>query len=388
MKRYIMVLLSPRFIALHFFLLVNTGARAAETASKAATAPAALSSPVLYILLGLIVVLLLAILVMGESIKAAARIRKNSGKNLKTLILLVGSLTFSPNLLAVDPKTPVTGEGIHPIEPADYWGLDSTTFFALCAIIAFELLIFFILRNISLQLLRDETENPVTQRAVIKTRPRFIEKLNASIPIEKEEEITLDHEYDGIRELDNNLPPWWKYGFYVSIVFAFIYLVHYHITRTGKLQLAEYEAEIKKASEDIAEYRKNAASQVTEANVTLLTDEGTLSQGKSVFLNNCAACHGKAGEGGVGPNLTDDYWLHSGSIKDVFISVKYGWPEKGMKAWEQDLSPVQIHQVSSYIKSLHGTQPANPKEKQGELYIEEKPEVLAADSTLPSKKIK
>jgi cytochrome c oxidase cbb3-type subunit 3 len=113
-------------------------------------------------------------------------------------------------------------------------------------------------------------------------------------------------------------------------------------------------------------------------------DEGSLASGKTIFMDNCAACHGRAGEGGVGPNLTDDYWLHQGGIKDIFKTIKYGWPEKGMKSWQQDLGAKQIHEISSYIKSLHGTNPANAKEKQGELYKEtignDSIQVVPADS--------
>jgi cytochrome c oxidase cbb3-type subunit 3 len=98
---------------------------------------------------------------------------------------------------------------------------------------------------------------------------------------------------------------------------------------------------------------------------------------------NCAPCHGNAGEGSVGPNLTDDYWLHGGSVQSIFKTIKYGVPEKGMKSWKEDLSPAQMAQVTSYIKSLRGTNPPNPKEHQGVLYIEEESENTGAaqDST-------
>jgi cytochrome c oxidase cbb3-type subunit 3 len=120
------------------------------------------------------------------------------------------------------------------------------------------------------------------------------------------------------------------------------------------------------------EYRKKAANLIDENNATLLTDGESLASGKSIFMDNCSACHGRAGEGGVGPNLTDAYWLHKGGIKDVFKTIKYGWPEKGMKSWQQDLGAKQIHEVASYIKSLYGTNPPNAKEKQGDLYSDEK----------------
>ena len=125
------------------------------------------------------------------------------------------------------------------------------------------------------------------------------------------------------------------------------------------------------------EYKKKSANLVDENNATVLKDEASLTSGKSVFMDNCAACHGRSGEGGVGPNLTDDYWLHEGGINAIFKSIKYGWPEKGMKSWQQDLGAKQIHEIASFIMSLHGTNPANAKEKQGELYVEK----VATDST-------
>jgi cytochrome c oxidase cbb3-type subunit 3 len=215
-------------------------------------------------------------------------------------------------------------------------------------------------------------------------QPSIIEKLNASVAVEKEEDIMLDHNYDGIRELDNNLPPWWKYGFYITIVWAVIYMIHFHVSNTGKLQLAEYEDQLAIAKAQVEEYRKKAANLVDENNAVLLTDQASLAAGQSVFMDNCAACHGRAGEGGVGPNLTDDYWLHSGSIGAVFKTIKYGYPEKGMKAWQQDLGAKQIHEVSSFIMSLRGTNPANAKEKQGELYINSAVVDSAATATVDS----
>jgi cytochrome c oxidase cbb3-type subunit 3 len=195
----------------------------------------------------------------------------------------------------------------------------------------------------------------------------ILEKLNASVDIEREEEIMLNHNYDGIRELDNDLPPWWKYSFYLTIVVAFVYMIHYHIAGTGDLQTAEYNKEIEKAKTEIAEYMKGAANNVDETNVKML-EGADIENGKQLFISTCAACHGKFGEGGVGPNLTDAYWMHGGGLADVFKSIKYGWVDKGMKAWKEDLSPIQIAQVTSFIKTLYGTNPPNAKAPQGDLY--------------------
>ncbi len=195
-------------------------------------------------------------------------------------------------------------------------------------------------------------------------------RLNSLKPIEQEKHWRWSMNTDGIRELDNRLPPWWLYGFYGTIIFAGIYLWRYHVSGTAPLSQQEFAIAMEKAEEQKAAYLKRSANNVDENTVKLLTEASAIDAGKSVFVQNCAACHGKDGEGTVGPNLTDDYWLHGGSLPDIFKSVKYGWPEKGMRSWKEDLSPVQIAQVSSFIKSLHGSNPPNGKEKQGERYQE------------------
>ena len=136
------------------------------------------------------------------------------------------------------------------------------------------------------------------------------------------------------------------------------------------MQGKEYEKEMAKAKLEVEEYMKNSANNVDENSVKLLTETSDIAAGKDVFKANCAACHGQLGEGTVGPNFTDEYWIHGGSIQDIFKSIKYGWVEKGMKSWKEDLSPIQIAQVASYIKSLKGTNPPNGKAPQGDLYTE------------------
>lgn len=195
----------------------------------------------------------------------------------------------------------------------------------------------------------------------------------SSVPIEQEEEIMLDHVYDGIRELDNDLPPWWVYMFYATIIFSVIYLIRFQVTGHGKTGAEEWEIEMA-----IAEAQKEqriaeiGEDMITEHNVTYLTAEASIQAGEAIYKGNCASCHGPLGEGGVGPNLSDKYWIHGGSIKDIFSVIKYGVPEKGMIAWEAIFKPEQIQEVASYIITLEGTNPANAKAPEGDLYERDK----------------
>ena len=195
--------------------------------------------------------------------------------------------------------------------------------------------------------------------------------LTDAVPIEREGEVMLDHDYDGIRELDNNLPPWWKYGFYFTIVFAVIYLIRYHIVGSGKLQLQEYEESMAEASLQMEALKAEQANTVDESNLVILDDPARLEAGKAIYVGNCQVCHNPNLEGNVGPNLTDEYWLHGGGIKNVYSTIKNGVPEKGMISWEGQLTPGQIHEVASFILSKQGSNPPNAKPPQGEKWVGE-----------------
>lgn len=199
---------------------------------------------------------------------------------------------------------------------------------------------------------------------------RLYKRATNVVPIEKEKDILFDHAYDGIKELDNSLPPWWVAMFYITIIVGVIYMGFYHVTGTGLSQHEEYMAEMESAEEAVKAYLAQQADQVDETNVELITDDNELALGKSVFDANCAVCHGKLGEGlaGLGPNLTDAYWIKGGNIKDVFKSIKYGSPEKGMIAWKSQFRPSEIQRIASFVMSLQGTNPPNPKEPEGELF--------------------
>jgi cytochrome c oxidase cbb3-type subunit 3 len=186
-------------------------------------------------------------------------------------------------------------------------------------------------------------------------------------PLETEQELLLAHDYDGITELDNHLPPWWKNLFYATILFGGVYMVMYHITGSWQLQIAEYETELSVAATKKAEWEKTQTNSINETSAKFLTDASTINDGKGIYTANCVACHGPAAGGGVGPNLTDSYWLHGNTINDVFKTIKYGVAGKGMTAWQATLNPKQIQSVASYVLSLNGSNPANAKEPQGKL---------------------
>lgn len=196
---------------------------------------------------------------------------------------------------------------------------------------------------------------------------RLWQRMQDAKPIEEESEIELDHNYDGIHELDNNLPPWWLWGFYLSIAFAVVYLMRFHVLETAPLQQAEYEQQMAEAEIQKAEYLKNAANLVDETSVAMLTDEGLIKEGATIYAENCAVCHANDGGGGVGPNLTDPYWKHGGNISDVFSTIKYGVPAKGMIAWKDQLNPSKMQKVASFIMTMQGTTPLDPKEPEGDL---------------------
>ena len=196
-------------------------------------------------------------------------------------------------------------------------------------------------------------------------------KLAGGKPIEEEGEIILDHNYDGIKELDNNLPPWWLYAFYASIVFAVIYTVRFDIL-DGPDQAQELETEIADATKAIEEYKKNAKDLIDVNTVTLLTDASDLEAGKKIFQANCVACHMADGGGGIGPNLTDEYWILGGGIKNIFNTlVEGGRDGKGMISWKSTLKPGEMAQVASYVLSFQGTSPANPKAPEGDIWKDE-----------------
>ncbi len=360
-------------------LMTSVNAFAAE-----APKPSEMNNPLAISLVVVAAVLLLAIGILAYVVIGAAKYyveklkieRANEAPGAAKVLSILALCLLSTSVFAA--AEPTTAEVVTNIG-----GLAKSSFYFLVTIIGLELLILIVLALFLKKLIAKEkavvasAEVEIVKESSIK---KWWTKANSFKPIHEEQALTLDHDYDGIRELDNRLPPWWLYGFYVCILFSLVYLYRYHVSHSAPSSLQEYEVAMAQADAEKEEYLKKSANKVDENSVTLLTDAAALAEGKKIFTSSCAACHGPEAGGIVGPNLTDDYWLHKGSVKDVFKSIKYGIPEKGMKSWKDDFSPVQIAQLSSYIKSLKGTKPANAKEPQGELYTEEA-SAPAADTT-------
>lgn len=196
---------------------------------------------------------------------------------------------------------------------------------------------------------------------------RLMQKMTRTKGISDENELLLEHDYDGIKELDNELPPWWVGLFYITVIFSVVYLLRFHVFG-GDNQIVEYEKSVAIAKEQIEEYRKTAADLISADEAQYLTDESSLAAGKKIFEMNCVACHQADGGGGIGPNLTDDHWILGGGVKNIFHTIaKGGRPGKGMVDWEKTLKPSEIEKVTSYVISLNGTTPASPKEAEGDI---------------------
>ena len=175
----------------------------------------------------------------------------------------------------------------------------------------------------------------------------------------------LDHDYDGIREYDNPMPGWWVYLFWATIVFAVLYWINVPGIGSGKGRIAAYEADVARAQ---AKYGAAAAPAVALGEADLVAaaaDPAKRALGRTVFTTNCAACHGADGGGVIGPNLTDEYWIHGPGPLDVLAVVQNGVLDKGMPAWSAVLKPEQVEAVVAYVTTLRGTTPANPKAPQG-----------------------
>lgn len=298
---------------------------------------------------------------------------------MKRFILLF-SLLAGNSLLATAQETsggfwsdPVN----HPMAP-----LYLVSGLVIITILVVVIVLIYIIRILNI-IIRDREMERAAQLGISYVPPQswlsqFFQKMNASVPIEKEADIDMGHEFDGIRELDNHLPPWWKWLFYGTVVWSVIYMVLYHVTGSLPLSLQEYQDEVARA-EALAFQRASSAEAIDVSTLTYDADPAILSSGRTVFVTNCVSCHRSDGGGNtIGPNLTDEYWLHGGDIRDIFNTINNGVVEKGMPAWGQAMSQENLRDVAFYVMSLQGTTPADAKGPQGERY---EPVAIEGDTT-------
>lgn len=309
-----------------------------------------------------------------------------ANKTLTVLFFLITTGWVSP-LIAQDATT---SDATAPVESSTsyYGGLSSLSFWTLSTVLVLEMLIIFILIYFIRNLWRILNPVPVVEKAELRQSTSWMmstwdnldKKLfTKAAPIEKEADIMLDHDYDGIKELDNALPPWWKYGFYITIFVAIFYLLKFEVWHTGMNPTEEYNTEMAAAKIETEAYLASMKENVDENSVVML-DAAGIAIGKTLYSKNCVACHSPTGAGGVGPNLTDNYAIHGATIQDIFKTIKYGWPDKGMQAWQSNYSPVEMQQIASYVKSLINTNVADGKAPQGDL-IKEESNAIGNDST-------
>jgi cytochrome c oxidase cbb3-type subunit 3 len=296
-------------------------------------------------------------------------------KNAKRILLISLAPFFSVAANAQEATTltfwddPVN----HPLTP-----LYVVTAFVLVAMLTVLLVAFYLLRILNVLIEQTEKERAAKLgKEYVKHQSwwaKFVQRLNDSVPVAKEQEIDLGHDYDGIRELDNHLPPWWKWLFYGTIGWSAVYLVVYHMSKSLPLSGEEYQNEVALAEQQLQKFRASQPQAVIDENALSFTnDAAIIEKGKKVFMDyNCGSCHRNDGGGNtIGPNLTDAYWIHGGDIKNIFATIKNGIVEKGMPAWGKAMSPESVRDVTFFVMSLQGLNPPDAKAPQGDLFKQE-----------------
>ena len=333
------------------------------------------------------IVLVLVIWLLSQVLITLSKsiLKKRKGESvLKTLVLLITSSLFAS---AATAQTDYIVTGMS--NDKSYGGMQAIEFYSLATVVGLELIVIlflsFMVKRAFKELSGQADEELAKERKGLGLIALWntIDKkwMTKAVPVEKEADILLDHDYDGIRELDNALPPWWKYGFYITVVIAVIYIFYFHVLEIGLDPTQEYAAEMEEGKRQEELYKSKTKDLIDENNITM-ADAAGIADAKALYISTCVPCHGGKGEGGVGPNLTDEYWIHGGSMNDIYKTIKLGYPEKGMQSWQAMFTPIQIQNLASFVKSLKGTNPPNGKAPQGDKYTEEsKAPAATADSS-------
>lgn len=346
-------------------MLLTSAAFGQDATQAAQPASPMTSEPLFWVLLVVALILLYVIYAMSEMViwgvkRKMEQKKQAGGSGMAAIALLLTGLFSSTTAHAQEAATTVAAS-------PSFWSDPYLPFYLLISV---EVIVIAWLSVVLYGLLKPEKElAPYVERPSALTRIWAV--INPTVPVEREDEIKLDdHEYDGIVELGNKMPPWLQFLFYVTILFAVVY-APYYLLGYGKTMDEKYQNEMQIAQLVKEERMKNSLNSMDENTVVVMDNSEVIAAGKEIFTTYCVACHGSAGEGGVGPNMTDQYWLHGGSINDIFRTVKYGVPEKGMASWQEILLPKQISEVANYILTLQGTNPPNAMPPQGDLYTPE-----------------
>lgn len=337
------------------------------------------------------VILLVVIWGLGQVLLTLNKqlLQKRKGNYAGPIAILV--LTFMSLSDTAQAQTADAAAAVAQIAP-NYGGLSQLEFYAIATVIGLEIVVILFLAFMVRRSYRELTGVSDLALATSVKESRFAVLWNKldknvftrAVPVEQEADVLLDHDYDGIKELDNALPPWWKWGFYFTIIVAVIYIFNYHVFGTGKNPEQEYAAEMAEGKRLEEQYKARTKTLVDENNITLADADG-IAAGKALYTTSCVACHMADGGGGIGPNLTDEYWIHGGGLNDIYKTLKIGYPDKGMQSWESLYSPAQMRNLTSFVKSLKGTKPATPKAPQGDVFSETAAPA-AATATTPAAK--
>ncbi len=362
-------------------LLAKGGGKAPETEST--------TNWLAILLVFVAVILLVVIWGLGQVLLTLNKqlLQKRKGNYAGPLsILILTMLNFSNTAQAqtADAAQAVTEKA------TNYGGLSELEFYAIATVIGLELVVILFLAFMVRRSYRELSGAADLALTASVRESRFsawwsnLDKniFTRAVPVEQEADVLLDHDYDGIKELDNALPPWWKWGFYFTIIVAVIYIFNFHVFGTGQNPEQEYAAEMAEGKRLEEQYKARTKTLVDENNITLADADG-IAAGKALFTQSCVACHMADGGGGIGPNLTDEYWMHGGGLNDIYKTIKIGYADKGMQSWQSMYSPAQMRNLTSFIKSLKGTKPATPKAPQGDLFSE-----AAAPAALDSVAVK